>query len=123
MSPVKYACSAQALGEGIVLLELSGELDHAAAPLLSQKITEQHLLGNVRLILDLSRLDYIDSSGRGVLVRGLRQTQEDGGGIVLVAPQGRVRGRLIRSGLAQLLPIKETLDGARAHWKSSDRDP
>jgi len=56
----------------VQLVEVSGRIDHHNAPLLEQKLNEVIDAGNFRLVVDLSRVDYISSAGLRVLL-GIRK--------------------------------------------------
>ena len=60
-------------------LLLSGDLDIQTAPQLRKLIDRLIHEGNVNLILDLSRLSYLDSSGYGAIVDATRRTKATAG--------------------------------------------
>jgi len=66
------------------------------------------------LVLDLSDLEYMDSTGVGVLVGALRRFQTEGRPIYLVAPQRRILAGLQVTHLDTLFRIHENLDLALA---------
>ncbi|MER7500182.1 STAS domain-containing protein [Nonomuraea pusilla] len=67
-----------------------------------------------RLVVDLSALTFIDTTGLGVLVRQLAALRARNGTMSLVAPDGQVLRRLRRTNLAPLFPIYDTLAQALA---------
>jgi anti-sigma B factor antagonist len=71
--------------EGIVILRLNGRI--TAGPevgSLREKIAELNTAGKRNVALDLSAVDYIDSTGLGALVMCATTLRRDGGGIRLV---------------------------------------
>ena len=66
-----------------VVLTLAGELDLATVPVL-QKRLDQAICGKAALVIDLSRLRFIDSSGLDLLVRAEWQLRDSGAQLVLV---------------------------------------
>jgi anti-sigma B factor antagonist len=66
-----------------VVLTLAGELTLATAPVL-QKRLDHAMRGKAAVVIDLSRLRFIDSSGLGMLVAAERQLRDSGGQLVLV---------------------------------------
>ncbi len=62
-----------------VVLEIRGEIDMATGPQLRQTIVQQVNDGKTKLILDLSQVDFVDSTGLGVLIGGLKRTRSHGG--------------------------------------------
>jgi anti-anti-sigma factor len=87
---------------GWTLVRLRGELDVASAPDLRERLLD--LLNRLTpsgLILDLSKLDFIDSSGTAVLVGTERRARLLGCTLVLVAPRAPVSRVLQICGLDQ----------------------
>lgn len=72
------------------ILTLSGRLDGRNPRILKEKLTKE-LRTNNRIILDLSGVIYIDSTGLGVLVGGLKKAMRQEGDIRLVNPSNEVR--------------------------------
>jgi anti-anti-sigma factor len=72
------------------VLTLDGELDLATAPLL-QKPVDRAIRGKGAVVIDLSRLRFIDSSGLNVLVMAERQLRASGRLLVLVYGSRSVR--------------------------------
>lgn len=68
--------------------------------------------GNV--LLDLSRINHIDSTGIGELVAYLGRFGEHGRKLILVDPSARIRKLLELAQLARLFPIYEDLESALA---------
>jgi anti-sigma B factor antagonist len=76
------------------------------------------------LVLDLSQLDYMDSTGVGVLVGALKRFQDDKRQILLAAPQRRILAGLRVTHLDTIFRIFDTLDQALAALaKESDKEP
>jgi anti-anti-sigma factor len=79
-----------------------GEIDKATAPLLRDCLTE--LRGDV--VLDLAALEFLDSTGLGVLIRANRNLEETGGTLRVRDPQPQVRRVLDITGLGEWLTIE-----------------
>jgi anti-sigma B factor antagonist len=69
-----------------------------------------------KLVLDLSRVEVIDSAGLGELVVLYRWAQSQGTSIKLVAPSRRVRQLLELTNLASLFSLHATLEEAVSSW-------
>jgi anti-sigma B factor antagonist len=95
------------LSEGGVTVAVSGEVDLATAPLLWASI--EPVLGNRPgvLVLDVTDLRFIDSSGLSVIVRAYRAMQGHGGKIVVRMPSAAVRQVLDIAGLDRLVTIED----------------
>jgi anti-sigma B factor antagonist len=93
-----------------VVVRLSGELDRV-----SQAALDGRLSGLVRaaeqprICVDLSGLDFCDSSGVACLLRGWQAARERGGALVLLRPGVRLAHKLMVSGLAALLTVIDEL--------------
>jgi anti-sigma B factor antagonist len=90
--------------DGAQALELSGELDAASAPALRERLAEVATRGGGPLVVDLTALEFIDSTGLSVLLNGKRRLTRRGRRFAIVCPPGHVR-RILE--VTQLL---ETLD-------------
>lgn len=88
------------------VLELFGELDVASSPTLEAELNR--LVDARLLVVDLRALEFIDSTGLGVLVRAHHRWQEQGNKLALVKGDGQVERLLVLTGLADRLPIAET---------------
>ena len=94
--------------DDIVIADLQGRLvagDPQEA--LRDLIEELLAAGHRRIILNLSQLARIDSSGIGELVAGVRLAKSVGGRIVLLQLVDSVR-RILN--ISQVLPVLETFD-------------
>lgn len=66
-----------AAADGAVLVTVSGELDMATAPQLTTVLAEQSAKGGV-VVLDMTGLEFIDSTGIAVVVRAVHESRRDG---------------------------------------------
>lgn len=66
--------------EDVVVLVTGGELDYVASPQLSERLAEHVNAGTRRVVVDLSKVSFIDSTAIGVLVGAAMRMQELGGG-------------------------------------------
>jgi anti-sigma B factor antagonist len=75
---------------GHIVVALYGELDllDAAAVAAALRVAAAR---NPRIIVDLTRLEFIDASGVAALARGRGYARDAGGDLLLAAPQGPVR--------------------------------
>ena len=101
--------------QGCTTVKISGELDISTAPELRERllaILNRHVPS--RLILDLSGLEFMDSSGVAVLVNTERRARLLGRTVALVAPRPPVRRILRVCGVDQYLPIFDDVSAASA---------
>jgi anti-sigma B factor antagonist len=101
------------------VLRLTGEVDLYTAPMLRERIRELAAGGAVHLIADLSQVDFLDSTGLGVLVGSLRRLREDGGSLALVITTPRILRIFQITGLTKALaawPSVTDAITADPHW-------
>jgi anti-sigma B factor antagonist len=70
--------------DGILILTLKGRLTIAESPTLRQKVTELAAASRHNVVMDLSSLEYIDSTGLGNLVICYTTMKKQGGALKLV---------------------------------------
>jgi anti-anti-sigma factor len=88
-------------------IALSGELDPHTAPLLQGEIDGVLDQGGTDLVLDLSALGFVDSSGLRVLIAAQHQLAAQGGTLVLRSPSETVRRLLEITGLVDHVTITD----------------
>lgn len=87
------------------VVSVIGELDFHTAPRLREEIIKLLNQGILRLIVDLSQMEFVDSSGLGVLVAGLKRMRERDGSLTLRSPSANTAQVLAVSGLNKLLLV------------------
>lgn len=95
-----------------LIVAISGRLDYASAPDLRATIAKNIHEGHTRLILDLGRVPFIDSSGLGALVGGLKQARDAGGDLRIARPLPEVLDLLSLMRLDRILEPHPTLADA-----------
>lgn len=87
-----------------LLVRLGGDLDLGVADKLRKTLDNQLVEKNIKfLILNLSRVTFIDSSGLGVLLGRYKRLVHSGGKVILVGAQPQVKRILELSGLLQIM--------------------
>jgi anti-sigma B factor antagonist len=98
----------------IPIVAVSGEVDVYSAPALKEKITELLDGGQKTLIVDLSGVGFLDSTGLGALVEARTATTEAGGALPLVCSQERILKLFTITGLDGVFTIHPTVTEAVA---------
>lgn len=98
----------------VVVVAASGEVDVFTAPSLDAELVAQLDAGAARLVIDLSSVVFLDSTGLGVLVKNLKRAREAGGWIHLVVTSDRIRKIFDITGLDASMPIFDTVGEAVA---------
>jgi len=93
--------------DGSSRLMLSGDLDLDSAPALLAAVVEELEAGAIEVVVDLSGLVFIDSSGLGTLVGSWRRAKNAGVALSVANPTEDIRTTLEITGLDQILPITD----------------
>ena len=88
-------------------IRLTGEIDHHAAARMREEMDMQiYRVRPKKTILDLSGIDFMDSSGLGLLMGRITLMQKLGGELVLYRPTEKVL-RIVRlAGLSRMMKIE-----------------
>lgn len=102
---------------GVTIVTPRGDLDMAVAERLKQALCELVDQGERRLVLDLARVAYVDSSGLGALVASMKRARGAGGDIRLCGLVPHVRSIFELTRLVKIIAIHESTDDAATSWK------
>lgn len=102
----------KATPSGAVVVCPVGRLDVTAAPGLREQLRTVIDAGDSRVVVDMSGVDAIDSSGLGALLYGLKAARQAGGDLRIVAPNQQVRSVLDVTRVNTLLTSCRTADEA-----------
>lgn len=91
------------------VLGLRGELDLHAASELREPLRELISTRGPWLALDLSELNFIDTTGVGLLVRLVHNLREKKGDLALIAPRGQVLRILRWTNLTRVFPMYDSV--------------
>ena len=100
--------------DGTTVVSVGGEIDVYTAPKLRDKITELVAAGSHDLVVDLEAVEFLDSTGLGVLVGGLKKVRAHDGSLQLVCTQDRLLKIFRITGLAKVFVIHESAEAALA---------
>ncbi|MFO8015158.1 MAG: STAS domain-containing protein [Phycisphaerae bacterium] len=95
-----------------VVVSLRGEVTVFSSPALRERLEKETGEAPGRVVLDLSEVRYVDSSGVATFVEALRQIRRGGGEMVLACVSDRVRGVIEIARLDTLFPMAETVEEA-----------
>jgi anti-sigma B factor antagonist len=99
-------------GLGYTVCRPVGDLDAFTASQLRQVLTE--VPEDSSLLIDMSRVPFMDSAGLGALVGGIRRTRELGGDVAVTCSQPNLVRLLRTSGLDRIVTVAETVEQAAA---------
>jgi anti-sigma B factor antagonist len=97
-------------GSDRYVITVSGEVDLATSPNLDSEIIAAIESGTNSVVIDLTDVSFMDSSGLGVIVRGLKRCREADKELDLVITNERVLKVFGITGLDQVIPIHDSLE-------------
>ena len=103
--------------DGIKVIDVQGEIDMYTAPRLRELLIDLVSQGSYQLVVNLDKVGFLDSTGLGVLVGGLRRVRAHDGSLDLVCTQQRILKILKITGLTEVFGIYQTVDQAIAATK------
>jgi len=106
----EFEVSRAELPGGGAVLRVEGDLDMATAPTLEDELADADFAE--RLIIDLSRCTFVDSSAVRVLVSSVRDSEAAGGSLALVVTDPGILRVLEISGVDTMIPVHDNLDAA-----------
>lgn len=95
-----------------IVYRLRGSLDLATAPSLRAALLEAANEGKHDIIVDLSHLEFLDSTGLGALIGAHRRALENGGRVRLIVNDGPIQRLLTITGLMRIFAVYATLEAA-----------
>ena len=99
---------------GWTVVSVFGEVDVATAPELKERLTGLVNDGRVKLVLDLSGVDFLDSTGLGMIVSALKRARTHDGDLRIVCTESRITRLFEITGLDKALTVWPTVDAAVA---------
>lgn len=107
----------------VAIVDIGGEIDLHSAPQLRAALLKCTEGEKPRVLLDLSEVIFIDSTGVGALVGALKRARQNGGDVHFCGVQARVRRVFEITGLLRLLPLFESRQAALSAWKTALETP
>jgi anti-sigma B factor antagonist len=101
------------------VLAVQGEVDVYTAPRLREKLVELVSQGRHEIIVNLDGVDFLDSTGLGVLVGGLKRLRSHDGDLGLVCTQQRILKVFEITGLTKVFTISDSVQAAASMPTSS----
>jgi len=106
--------------KGVTVVRLAGRFDAYTAPTIKEKFLELQAAGRAKLVVDLSAVDFVDSTGLATLVAGLKQCRQAGGDLKLAGLRSRVRVIFELTRLDWAFQIHENEMAALSEFQGAD---
>ena len=104
--------------DGVVILELSGKIMGVPdASLLNDKLHELIEANKVNIVADLAKVDWMNSSGLGILIGGLTTMRNNNGDLKLARITDRIQSLLMITKLMSVFDTHDDLESAIASFK------
>lgn len=100
------------IGADLAIVRVEGRLNMVSAPELRDVVARAVKEGRRRLVIDLSAVEFMDSSGLGALIGALKTARGAGGDLRIAAPGEQVAMVLRLSNVDRILKPYETADAA-----------
>lgn len=97
---------------GVVVLKPEGRLNMVAAPAVREAVSSIVDSGRSKVAVDLSGVEFIDSSGLGALISGLKTTRQAGGDLRIAGANDQVKLVLSLTNLERVLTPYDTVENA-----------
>ena len=104
--------------DGIEVVDVEGEIDVYTAPRLRELLIDLVNKNNYQLVVNMEKVEFLDSTGLGVLVGGLKRVRAHDGSLDLVCTQERILKIFRITGLTKVFGIHNTVDEAIAAKKA-----
>ncbi len=103
--------------KGYIVLSFVGDLDMWTLPLAKEKINGLIQEKKVKIVLDLERMNYIDSSGLGFFIGTLKKLRDAGGDLILINLNAYIYGIFKLIQLQHIIQTYDTLEDAKKHFQ------
>jgi anti-sigma B factor antagonist len=100
--------------DGIEVVDVRGEIDIYTAPRLRELLIDLASKNNYQLIVNMDKVEFLDSTGLGVLIGALKRVRAHDGSLDLVCTQERILKIFRITGLTKVFGIHQTVDQAIA---------
>lgn len=97
---------------GRPVLFVTGEIDIYTAPLFKQSVVNLVSEGTNNVVIDLSGVTFMDSSGFGTLLGATRRLRPGGGGLHLAGPNSTIQRMLRLTRLDSIMEIHDSVEAA-----------
>ena len=97
-----------------LFIRISGEIDHHSAVEVRNEIDSKIMeLRPQRAVMDLSEIDFMDSSGLGLIMGRFSKMRAVGGELTLLDPSERIMKIFILAGLEKVVRIEFTSESKK----------
>ena len=107
----------------VAILAVDGSVDSITASQLLQAVHDQIDANYIRLVVDLKKVDFLNSAGIKTLIQGVQLTQQQGGDFRIANAQAQVKYVLNLAGIDSVIKVYSNVVGATARYFSGPIPP
>ena len=111
---MNFKMETRTLEKELPVIQLEGEVDVYTAPQLKQQMIALLEGGARQVVVDLTQVEYLDSTALGVLIGGLKRLREIDGNLALVCPSPRIRRVFEITGLDKIFDMFNAVEEAQS---------
>ncbi len=104
------------VSDGVAVIHCTGRLNMKAAPHLKKRVDAIVAEGLPRIVVDLTGVPFVDSSGLGALIGGLKTARLAGGDLRIACAGDQILAVPALTNLDRILRPHATIEDARGEW-------
>jgi anti-sigma B factor antagonist len=104
------------LSPGLAVVRCDGRLNMVSASGLKTHLDRTVDGGDPRIVVDLTKVSFVDSSGLGALIGGLKKARQGGGDLRIAGAAEQVSSVLRLTNLDRVLRPYDTVEAAASEW-------
>lgn len=108
--------------DGFTVVTATGEIDLATVPMLKQTLDDLVMESKVHLVVDLTPVTFLDSTGLGALIGARRKVYPFRGSLAIVCDNERILKLFTITGLDRVFALHRTVEDAVQDPKASAGD-
>jgi anti-sigma B factor antagonist len=101
-----------------MVISVAGSIDALTAGELAHFFSEQIASGNLRIVADMSQVDFMSSAGLRAFLGALKESRQQGGDLHVAAPQPGVEKILKISGFTSIMKVYPSVQEAVAGFEA-----
>jgi anti-anti-sigma factor len=96
----------------VVILRAVGEIDLSTTPLLAERFDQEEVRADIPLVVDLTGVDFLASSGLGLLAERSQRYADLGARLTVVAAHRAVLRSIELTGLTEIITVVSSVEEA-----------
>ena len=107
---------------GLIILEMEGNLvDKAEAIDIGAEVEEKFAAGKNRFVIDLSKLEYMNSTGLNIILNLMNKSRDKGGEAVVAGATPRIKSLFSVTKLDSVFTMKSSKEEALSYFQEKSQ--